>query len=96
MAKARAARDYKTTCFWLGKETPIKANGSEIRLHIHWHPKTGHDYDQDNAIASLKAGLDGLAMAWGVNDSLFKLTFEKMPPVKGGRVTIVQVPHGEL
>jgi crossover junction endodeoxyribonuclease RusA len=90
--KAKAAKSYKTSCFYLAKEVgihqPFLDIGGDIFLRIEWHPKTANAFDQDNAIASLKAGLDGLALAWSVNDSRFRLDLQKMPPVKGGKVVI--------
>jgi hypothetical protein len=45
--------------------------------------------DFDNAIASLKASLDGLADALRVDDNRFRLSFAWGEPCKPGRVEIV-------
>lgn len=53
------------------------------------HPKTRNVIDRDNAHASLKAYVDGMADALGINDSQFntpELTFGE--PIKGGQVVI--------
>jgi crossover junction endodeoxyribonuclease RusA len=87
--KAKAAKSYKTSCFYLAKEAgPFEDPGGEIPLRIEWYPKTANGFDRDNALARMKAGLDGLALAWGVNDERFDPKIEKMPPVKGGKVVI--------
>jgi hypothetical protein len=59
-----------------------------IKIKIEWYPKTRHRFDEDNAIASLKGALDGIAKAWDVDDSRFTYEFHKMPPVKGGKVVV--------
>lgn len=86
--KARAAKKYKESCFYLAKALPSVTPKCGFLLHIQWYPKSWRAFDADNAIASLKSGLDGLALAWGVDDSQFKLSFEKMTPCKGGKVVI--------
>jgi crossover junction endodeoxyribonuclease RusA len=42
----------------------------------------------DNLLASMKAGLDGLADALGVDDSRWRLLIEMGEPVKGGCVCV--------
>lgn len=91
--KYRASDRYRADCLVLArahawKEKPV-IPGGRIPLHVQWHPKTNHEYDEDNAYASLKYALDAIALAWGVNDSRFTLArFDKMPKVEGGKVLI--------
>lgn len=49
----------------------FKHNGDPITLRVTITPKTAHAIDADNAVASLKAYFDGIALALKVNDSLF-------------------------
>ncbi|WP_026009106.1 hypothetical protein ACNFJ7_02120 [Sphingomonas sp. HT-1] len=64
------------------KDTPLAVT-------LTFHPKTRTAPDEDNAIASLKAYLDGIATALGVDDKLFRLQRPIMAdPVKGGRVLV--------
>lgn len=45
--------------------------------------------DSDNLLASLKADLDGVSQALGVDDQLFDpMTLRRGEPVKGGRVVL--------
>ena len=61
-----AAKEQLPPCF--------KHNGERITVRLTFHPKPkGPEPDKDNCIASCKAYLDGLAMALGVNDSLFDI-----------------------
>lgn len=39
-------------------------------------------------LSSLKSGIDGIAKAWNVDDSRFRLTLEVGEPVKMGAVEI--------
>ena len=89
-ALARLKKAYKHDCWALTKEAGAKApTEGRIRLHIEWWPRTANAYDQDGAIASMKAGLDGIALALGVDDSRFDLApVFHMEPVKGGRVAV--------
>lgn len=83
-----AGKKYKETCFYLAKTIKPSLSDKDIHLSITFHPKTKHKVDIDNCIASIKAGLDGIAEAWKVNDNRFKLHTAIGKPVKGGSVTI--------
>ena len=68
---------------------PRFPEGVPLTVTLTFHPKTRTAPDQDNAIASLKAYLDGIAGALGVDDKLFRLQQPIMAePVKGGRVLV--------
>ena len=89
-AKAKAFKAHKQWAYYAGIWL---ASAVEPNERINWsvtiHPKTAHAIDDDNARASLKAYQDGLALAFGVNDSQFNapfLTFGE--PIKGGLVRI--------
>ena len=65
MAKARAAKAYRAkvrmlTSSALRGKRPLYP---EAMLELHWIHKTAHRLDSTNAIASFKAGEDGLADA---------------------------------
>lgn len=59
---------------------------SEILLTF--YPPTAHERDKDNLLASCKGYLDGIAQAWGVNDSQFDPRVQIAEPVKGGKVVV--------
>lgn len=64
-AKARAVRDYRTRA---KLETLSELDGEKPRFakaqtEISWYTKTNTRPDADNALASLKAALDGVADA---------------------------------
>jgi crossover junction endodeoxyribonuclease RusA len=68
MQKAKYAKEYRSTCYWLAKQAkPIKGH-----LLILFSPPTRQARDLDNCLAALKAGLDGIADAWGINDREFR------------------------
>ena len=58
-----------------------------IHLDIEFVPPNKRAHDLDNCLAAIKAGLDGVADAWGVNDKRFALTIHKADRV-GGMVKI--------
>lgn len=58
---------YKETCWKLGKEAKFHAT----HLDITFCPPDARRRDTDNLIASIKYGLDGLALAMGVDDQEF-------------------------
>lgn len=83
MIKARAAKAYRRTCGLLALPFKRPMVGP-ITLALTFHPPTRASYDEDNLVARMKSGLDGLADGLGVNDKLFRLAApvigEKRPP----------------
>ena len=86
--KARAAKKYLADCYYLAKQDlfPVEWEGP-IKLKITFSPPDARHRDMDNMAASIKSGLDGLAMALGVNDKRFSLQLE-IAPINQGRVVV--------
>ena len=60
----------------------------KIPLLITFCPPTKARRDIDNMLASIKAALDGVAEAWGVDDSRFRPSLDIGPVVKHGAIKI--------
>ena len=58
-------------------------------LHLTFCPPDRRRRDLDNMLASIKAGIDGIADAIQVDDQYFTLTLERGEPTKGGEVVAV-------
>lgn len=86
--KAKATKEYKETCYYLTKEQNLPTQ-EYTELHLIFVPPSKRHYDLDNLLASMKAGLDGMAMALNINDKCFtKITVEKTGDV-GGMVKVI-------
>lgn len=86
--KNKACRAYRKTCWVLGLEVKVKAKDGPIDVYLTFRPPSKRKYDLDNAIASLKSGLDGVADALGVNDACFRLHAVMGLPVESGAVWV--------
>ncbi|MBL4940341.1 MAG: hypothetical protein JKY81_01610 [Colwellia sp.] len=96
--KAKAVKAYRHDCYLLAKSvmfsTRTKAaicafaceNKLPIKIIFHYPDKRRRD--RDNAIASFKAGADGVADAIGVDDADWTPTYLVGDVVKGGAVVI--------
>lgn len=83
---AKAKKSYRQISWALALEAKIKVSttGEEpIFLRVSFFPPDRRHRDDDNMIASMKAGLDGLADALKVNDRRFKCTWEFSTEIKG-------------
>ena len=71
--KAPITKAYKEACWAIVKESGMTAPETEGRLHlwIDFFPPDRRHRDDDNMIASFKAGRDGLALALGIDDKRF-------------------------
>jgi crossover junction endodeoxyribonuclease RusA len=87
-AVANAKKKYRLEAYLLAKQSKwdFPADGP-IHLDIEFIPPNKRAHDLDNCLASIKAGLDGLADGWNVNDKRFTLTIRKAERV-GGMVKI--------
>lgn len=83
---ARAKRIYRTECWAATKEVSKSLaliGNYKIPLEVTFYPPSKRHYDLDNCLASIKAGLDGIADALQVNDHRFLLTVSMAPEVMG-------------
>jgi len=87
--KAGAVKAYRETAYWLAKATPlaVPAEGG-IALRLDFHPPDRRRRDLDNMLAAIKAGIDGIAQAHGVDDARFGFWLSREAPVKGGAVVV--------
>jgi crossover junction endodeoxyribonuclease RusA len=83
--KAKKKKEYRTACWALTLEAKLSAPGGEgkIPVEITFYPPDKRHRDADNMVASIKAGLDGLADALKVNDKRFLPTFKFAEEVLG-------------
>lgn len=89
---AKAKKAYRQTCAWQAKAQGAKQlQADALHLTLTFIPPTRRAFDLDNALARMKAGLDGLADVLGVDDSRWSLTIRKAPAGTVGGVVRVDV-----
>lgn len=82
-----AKKKYKKDCFNLTKEAVIKVPTKPF-MHVQIYPPSKRRMDIDNVWASCKSGLDGMAQALGIDDSIFRDYRLTMMDQVGGMVKI--------
>lgn len=93
MALAKAKKEYRHACAWQVKsQGGAKIDAQRLHVTLTFVPPNRRARDLDNCLASIKAGLDGLADVLGVDDSKWSLTLHKTDTI-GGFVR-VEVAHG--
>ncbi|WP_420023906.1 hypothetical protein ACN9JG_06205 [Cereibacter azotoformans] len=92
MVLAKRKREYRTDCAWLVRAACGKLDAQRAELRLTFCPPDRRPRDTDNMIASMKAGIDGIADALGVDDSRFGMHFARGEPVKDGRVIVEVIP----
>lgn len=91
--KARAAKAHKAACQILCMSQGIRALGwPAMAVTLEFCPPTARRADLDNMLSAMKAGLDGLSAASGVDDSMWHMTIRRGSPVKGGAVNVTVEP----
>jgi crossover junction endodeoxyribonuclease RusA len=94
--KARAVKAARQAAWAAALAAGVKSLplGYPFAIAVTVYPKTRNAIDADNAVASLKASLDGIADALGVDDQTFDTpTISFGEPVKGGLMTLTVSPH---
>lgn len=89
MARSRATKAYRTTAHWAAIAAgarPPEGDG-DIPITVEFFPPS-RLADRQNMPAWIKAGIDGIADAIGVNDRRFEPHYIYAEPVKGGRVIV--------
>ena len=86
---ARAKKAYRLACAWQAKAQGAgRIEADKLHLSLTFYPPTRRAYDLDNALARMKAGLDGLADVLGVDDSRWSLSVARADSV-GGYVQVL-------
>lgn len=86
--KSKARKKQKEDAYYVALSYPKPEVREKYVLNIKFHPKSNHKQDVDNALAACKGLLDGVAMAWGVDDSQFVLVPVMASKVDGGKIVI--------
>lgn len=89
---ARAKKQYRQSCWatvasLLAENRRVPSGG--LALSLRFLPPNRRSYDRDNLLARMKAGIDGMCDALGIDDRRFqRVTVEVGEPVKGGAVEV--------
>lgn len=88
MAKAKAAKAYRTQSYWITKSAELNPPSTgEIMLDVEFYPPSNRG-DTDGMFAACKAAFDGIADALEVNDRRFAFTIRRRETAKNGAVFI--------
>ena len=92
---AKAKKVYREACAWTAKGQGAKPmQADKLHLTLTFHAPSRREYDLDNALARMKAGLDGLADVLGVDDKHWSLTIQKSETIGGFVVVEVSTKEG--
>jgi len=81
---SKLKKTYRDACAWSAKtQGAITLTEKRLHLTITFYAPTRRAYDLDNALASIKAGLDGLSDVLGVDDKHWSLTISKADEIGG-------------
>lgn len=89
---ARAKKAYRARCRAIALAAgagQFPLSEGRLAVHLVFVPPSRRARDWDNLLASMKAGLDGVADALGVDDGRWRLSMEVVgEPLKGGLVRL--------
>jgi len=96
--KAKHAKSYRKTCMAMTRAALMQERfelpggnipKGSVKLDIDFYPPDRRNRDDDNAMASFKAGRDGIAQALRCDDSIFRASpFLHSEPHPGGKVVV--------
>jgi len=89
---AKAKRDFRAACAWTAKaQGAMPLQASSLHVGLVFVPPSRRAFDLDNALASMKSGLDGLADVLQVDDSRWSFSIAKAPHGQIGGLVKVTV-----
>lgn len=97
-AAAKAKKAFRTRCRVLAEAQAlgmVKNASGDVLVALTFFPPDRRARDLDNLLASMKAGLDGLADAMGIDDSRWRLAIEKSDTTVPGGLVLVTVTIDE-
>lgn len=95
---ARAKAQYRRACAFVALAQgarSLKGSCERLSVHLTFVPPNRHHRDDDNLIAAMKSGLDGLADVLGVDDSKWHVTHDPVSVAEIGgfvRVAVARWP----
>lgn len=88
MTRHNLTKAARVAAAWAGRAAPATfADAGDIALRITFQPPSRR-IDRQNMPHLVKAYIDGLADAWGVNDKRFCPEYVYADPVRGGAVIV--------
>lgn len=76
-ALAKHKKAYRAECFLKAKSQGVgKSSAGKLHVSLTFHPPDKRRRDQDNMLAAMKSGLDGLSDAIGVDDRNWQISFQ--------------------
>lgn len=88
-AKAKHTKKARSYAAWAAEAAGVgKLRPGHLNVSIQFMAPDNRRRDTDGMISSVKAYLDGIADATGVDDSNFNLTIKRADPIKGGLVRV--------
>lgn len=86
--KALAVKGQRQLAHWECKIARLARMTGPVGVHMFFYPPDRRRRDEDGMISSLKAALDGVSDAIGVDDHLFRLSHTVGDIIKRGRVVV--------
>lgn len=81
---AKAKKAYREACAWTAMGQGLRTVATrKLHLSLVFYPPTRRAYDLDNALARMKAGLDGLADVMQLDDKHWSLSIAKAEDIGG-------------
>ena len=95
--RAKATKDQRTAAFWAAKAAGVTTDPNAV-LRFTYHPPDRRRRDVQNMPGALKAAVDGIADAMGVDDNGFRPQFPDRfgEPVPDGVVIVEVLDQSEL
>jgi crossover junction endodeoxyribonuclease RusA len=88
-ARAKAVKAYREEARYVAQSAGCRVLGCDgLDLAITFYPPRRGRHDLDNLLARMKAAIDGIADASGVDDSRYTYSLSMDGPVKGGAVLV--------
>lgn len=82
---------YRDVCRAITRDEvwAIPPEEGNIHIKLTFYPPNRRSFDLDNMLARMKAGLDGVADAWDINDVRFRpITIDMAESVPNGKVIL--------
>ena len=93
---AREKKKAKRDAYYAALEAGVKKiEADKVNVTVKFFPPDKRRRDSDNAIASMKAAIDGISLALGVDDSRFGLSFQWAGEIKMNGMVKVELSWEE-
>lgn len=92
---SKAKKKAKADAYWIAREAGLDpVNSGRCNVKLTFYPPARYRYDEDGLVSRMKAALDGISAAIGIDDHAFHIEAIQRGPIEKNGMVKVELEFG--